>query len=320
MALVVTGRLVPLDRADPSADFTGRIYLGDDGTVDRIVKGNGAAPAGFDHAPTVDVGDALVAARLDRPPQSPRLQHVAAVVGAVADDAVSPSQLLAHRADATTPSITLAVVPCSPNAEPEALAGVCAGRAPSSAARRRSRDGRARTASRRTSSCATSTTRRWARTSHNLIFTSVSNQDTAGVSAKMAQASDHDVGFVYHCAEGQPGSVVASEFVDAANAGCLREERSSPSTATRIARRTGSAGPRTKAGAVAWSPFSNSVALRGRPTDITAARAAERARSVSAPTGGHPGTKHVLGEIKVAKIVSGTNQPRFAATRTSSRW
>lgn len=60
MALVIAGRIVPLDRADPDAVFTGRVFLDDSGTIERVTAGNAPSPSGFAGAPVVDVGDAVV--------------------------------------------------------------------------------------------------------------------------------------------------------------------------------------------------------------------------------------------------------------------
>ena len=60
MALVIAGRIVPMSSTDPSAVFSGRIYLGDDGFVEAVTAGDAAAPAGFAGAPVVDAGDAFV--------------------------------------------------------------------------------------------------------------------------------------------------------------------------------------------------------------------------------------------------------------------
>ena len=60
MSLVIAGRIVPLDRADPDAEFKGRVYIDDSGVVERISQGSAPAPAGFTNAPMIDVGDAFV--------------------------------------------------------------------------------------------------------------------------------------------------------------------------------------------------------------------------------------------------------------------
>jgi len=60
MALVIRGQIVTMSKADPSAVFTGRIYLSDDGVVEAVTAGNGSPTPGFTNAPLVDAGDALV--------------------------------------------------------------------------------------------------------------------------------------------------------------------------------------------------------------------------------------------------------------------
>ena len=60
MALVLTGRIVPLDAADPDAVFAGRVFIDDQGTIEAVTRGNVTGPTGFTTAPTIDVGDAFV--------------------------------------------------------------------------------------------------------------------------------------------------------------------------------------------------------------------------------------------------------------------
>jgi 5-methylthioadenosine/S-adenosylhomocysteine deaminase len=108
-------------------------------------------------------------------------------------------------------------------------------------------------------------------------------------------------GFIYHCSEGQPGSVVAQEFTDAASAGCLSK--------TFIGIHCNAVPdadwvrwPSAAAGAVVWSPFSN-LWLYGSTTNIPRASA----QGVTICLGsdwGPSGTKHVLAEVKVARIVA----------------
>lgn len=56
MALIITGRIVPIDRNDPDAVFKGRGFIDDSGTVERVTKDNAPAPTGFSNARKVDVG------------------------------------------------------------------------------------------------------------------------------------------------------------------------------------------------------------------------------------------------------------------------
>src|SRR5258708_13511295 len=116
-----------------------------------------------------------------------------------------------------------------------------------------------------------------------------------------AQLMSRGAGFVYHCSEGQPGSVAAREFTDVANAGCL-EKKLVAIHWNAVADSDWQRWQASEAGAVVWSPFSN-LWLYGSTTNIPAVRK----QGVSICLGsdwGPSGTKHVLGEIKVAKLVS----------------
>ncbi len=105
--------------------------------------------------------------------------------------------------------------------------------------------------------------------------------------------------FIYHCAEGQPGSIVAREYTAVGQAGCLQGRL--------IAIHTNALGPDaygawTTPGTIVWSPFSN-LWLYGTTTDIPAARA-RRIRVCLGSDWGPSGTRNVLGELKVAQLVS----------------
>jgi hypothetical protein len=137
-------------------------------------------------------------------------------------------------------------------------------------------------------------------TSRNLIYTSALTQKPLRL-AEMAQLIGRGAGFIYHCAEGQPGSIVAREFTDVANAGCLLKTFIGIHC-NAVADTDWGRWPQNVAGAVVWSPFSN-LWLYGTTTNLPAARH----RDVSLCLGsdwGPSGTKHVLAELKVAKIVS----------------
>jgi hypothetical protein len=65
MSLVLVGRVVPLSRdghvaAKESASFQGRVWIGDDGRIEAVTRGSKKGPAGFNGAPTVDVGSNLI--------------------------------------------------------------------------------------------------------------------------------------------------------------------------------------------------------------------------------------------------------------------
>jgi cytosine/adenosine deaminase-related metal-dependent hydrolase len=296
MALVIAGRIVPMNRTDPAAVFAGRVYLGDDGFVEAVMTANAAVPTGFANAPVVNAGDAFVLPGLIdlhnhlgynalplwiEPTQTkPFLHHN--------DWPTKPS----YKPDITWPAWVLA------KADPEALLAYVQARAlvggttaiqgwPSfnrlpQIVVRDIDDEEAGT------------------TNRNLIYTSVITETPAEL-IRTAKLMNHGAGFIYHCAEGQPGSVVAHEFIDAANAGCLEKTL----VAIHCNAVADSDWPRwqlAKAGAVAWSPFSN-LWLYGKTTNVPAAQK----QGISICLGsdwGPSGTKHVLGEVKVAKLVS----------------
>ena len=296
MALVIRGRVVPMSKADPSAVFTGRVYLGDDGTVEAVTSGSSNPPPGFANAAEVNAGDALVIPGIidlhnhlgynalplwaEPAQKKPFLHHN--------DWTDAPT----YKAKISWPAWVLA------KAAPEALlayiqiraliGGTTAiqgwpafNRAPQMVLRDID-DEKAGT------------------TNRNLIYTSALTEKPLQL-AQTAQRMAGGAGFIYHCSEGQVGSVVAREFSDAANAGCLVRTFIGIHC-NAVADADWKRWQQTDAGAVVWSPFSN-LWLYGSTTNIPAARA----REVSICLGsdwGPSGTKHVLAELKVAKIVS----------------
>jgi 5-methylthioadenosine/S-adenosylhomocysteine deaminase len=299
MALVLAGRIVPLTEHDPSAVFRGRVWLGDEGTIDAVTKANAKGPVGFADAPTVDVGDALVL-----PGLIDLHNHLGYNTLPLWSEPSQATPFRHHNSWPTAPTYTPTITWPAwvvAHSEPEALLAYVQTRAlVGGTTAIQGWPGASREVNvvmRNIDSEKVGTT------NPNLIYTSVVTKTPLEL-GEMAQAIGHDVGFIYHCAEGQPGSVVESEFVDAANAGCLRKtfigihcNALAPADWTRWAK--------NQAGAVVWSPFSN-LWLYGSTADITAARA----RGVPICLGsdwGPSGTKHVLGEMKVAKIVNGAN-------------
>lgn len=294
MALVIAGRIVPMSSSDPSAVFAGRIYLGDDGFVDAVTAGNAPGPSGFASAPVLDAGDSFVI-----PGLIDLHNHLGYNALPLWAEPAQKKPFLHHNdwTDAPTyrskigwPAWVLA------KAEPEAMlayvqtralvGGTTAiqgwpafNRAPQMILRNID-DEKAGT------------------TSHNLFFTSTLTEQPLQL-AHTAQLMSRGAGFIYHCSEGQPGSVVAREFKDVASAGCL--------TKTLVAIHCNAVADLdwerwqpSDAGAVVWSPFSN-LWLYGTTTNILAARK----RGVSICLGsdwGPSGTKHVLAELKVAKL------------------
>jgi hypothetical protein len=132
----------------------------------------------------------------------------------------------------------------------------------------------------------------------NLIYASVLTMKTAALADRANKMRNGSV-FIYHCSEGRRGSIVAREFTDAEQAGCLRPEF--------VAVHTNAVDPQwyqdwRTPGAVAWSPFSN-LWLYGQTADVPAARAA----GVSVCLGSDwapSGSKQIQGELKSARLTA----------------
>jgi cytosine/adenosine deaminase-related metal-dependent hydrolase len=301
VALVIRGRLVPM-ASDPQvapdqlASFRGRVWVGDDGVIQAVTKGTKAGPPGFEAAPVVDVGGALVLPGLvdlhnhlayntlglwvEPAQQAPFRHHndwtdaptyAASITWpAAAFVAAAPEELLAY-------------------VEAKAIVGgvtTIQGSPPKS----RPRDGwLVRNAEDET----------WGTGNRNLVYASALTLPPATL-ADRANNMRNGSSFIYHCAEGQVGSVVAKEFHAASLAGCLQDRF--------VAVHCNAVDPgvfaawRANAGALAWSPFSN-LWLYGTTTDVPAALA-EGLTVCLGSDWGPSGTKNVLGELKVARIVA----------------
>ena len=296
MALVIAGRIVPLDRADPDAVFKGRVFLDDSGSIERVTAGNALAPTGFTNAPVVNVGDAFVLPGIidlhnhigynalplwSEPKQTTAFVHHDSWTRAASyQSSISwPANVLVQAA----PEALLAYI------QLRALVGGTTAIQGWPAANRKHvqvlRNIDDETAG---------------KNNHNLIYTSALTKKPLEL-GKIAQAQMQGAGFIYHCAEGQAGSLVAREFIDAANAGCLGK------TFIGIHCNAVTAADwqhwaKNKAGAIAWSPFSN-LWLYGTTTDIATARAQEVSICLGSDWG-PSGTKNVQGEMKVAKLAS----------------
>ena len=279
MALVIAGRIVPLDPADPDAVFKGVSIWTTTGRSTASRRGTGARRPASATAPVVDVGDAFVLPGSDRPPQPHRLQHAAAVGGAQAEDRLcAPRQLDAGGDAIRRRSAGLPMPWCRRSPKRCWRTSSCARWW---AGRRRSRAGR-RANREHVQVLRNIDDETPARRDHNRIYTSALTKKPLEL-AKIAQAMTSGAGFIYHCAEGQVGSLVAREFVDAANAGCLeRDVHRHPlqrDRGRRLAAMGQQQGRRGRLVAVLQS-----VALRhARPTSPPPRRRASR--SVSGPTG-----------------------------------
>ena len=188
MTLVLSGRVVPLDDDDPSAAFTGRVFVGDDGTIEAVTKGNGATPAGFASAATVDVGNNIV-----MPGLIDLHNHLGYNTLPLWSEPsqVEPAALLAYVQARALAGGTTAIQgwPAANRKVGQALRNVDDEAAGSN--------------------------------DENLIYTAVVTTNPLQLS-QMAQKVNKGTGFIYHCAEGKRDSVVRDEFIDAANVGCLQ--------------------------------------------------------------------------------------------------
>jgi 5-methylthioadenosine/S-adenosylhomocysteine deaminase len=301
VALVIRGRLVPMASdpqvaADQPARFRGRVWIDDDGVVQAVTRGTKAGPAGFEAAPVVDVGSSLVFPGLvdlhnhlayntltlwvEPAQQAPFRHHndwtdaptyAAAVTWpAAALVAAAPEELLAY-------------------VEAKAIVGgvtTIQGSPPKS----RPRDGwLVRNAEDET----------WGTGNRNLVYASALTLPPAAL-ADRANSMRAGSSFIYHCAEGQVGTVVAKEFHAANLAGCLQDRF--VAVHCNAVGQEAFAAWRANAGAVAWSPFSN-LWLYGTTTDVPAA-VREGLTVCLGSDWGPSGTKNVLGELKVARIVA----------------
>jgi cytosine/adenosine deaminase-related metal-dependent hydrolase len=295
MALVLVGRVVALDPTNVGAVSKGRVFIGDDGLVHAVADMTGAAPAGFAAAPVVDVGDAYVMPGLidlhnhlgyntlplwTEPKQKKAFLHHDTWTNAAT-----------YRSAISWPAWILA------NADPEALLAYVQARAlvggttaiqgwP--------------TANREHDQILRNIDSEKSGTSKDLVLTSALTK-TPPELARVAQAESHGTGFIYHCAEGQQGTLVVREFTDAANAGCLRNVFIGIHC-TSLSAADWTRWSAADAGGLVWSPFSN-LWLYGQTTLVPNA-IAQKVTVCLGSDWGPSGTKHVLGELKVAKVTS----------------
>lgn len=134
----------------------------------------------------------------------------------------------------------------------------------------------------------------------DLIYTSVVTKTPDALTTAVRRMVDGS-GFIYHCAEGQRGSRVRSDYTNVRQAdGLLPTFIAVHGCAVDAAE--WAKWDRTNAGGVVWSPLSNLVLYR----DTTLIDDA-RAQGVTVCLGsdwGPSGTKNLLGEMKVARIAA----------------
>jgi len=304
MALVVAGTIAPMVRGAEQDVFAGRVWLADDGTVAAVTDGNAAGPAGFDGAPTVDVGAAVIYPGLvdlhshlgyntlplwSDPGQTTAYQHHDSWPGepTYKPDVSWPAWTLAARA----PEALLAYV------QVRALAGGTTSIQgwPSTS----------RPASNRLVRCVDA--------DHvgplaDPIRVYTLTLDAAELGSRRDAMQAGSI-FIYHCAEGKPDSIVRREFTDLDAQGCLQQRmvtiHATALVAADFARwrtRAHDVSPSAPFGTVVWSPFSN-LWLYGVTTDVAAARAAGLTVCLGTDWG-PSGTHNLLGEVKVARLHS----------------
>jgi len=218
MALIVKGRVAPLDPADPDASFAGRVFLTDDGRVAAVKPAGQGVPAGFGAAREVDAGGAFV---------YPGLIDLHSHIGyATLPLWTEPSQTTpfrhhndwtdepSYKPEITWPSYLVA------SGAPEALLVYAQVRALAGG---------------------TTAIQGWPSRNRNPVNALIRNVDDEDLGTgdrnlvktstltldddELRNRADHldaDHGFIYHCAEGRAGSVVAREFEDVALTNCLR--------------------------------------------------------------------------------------------------
>ncbi|MEV0155744.1 amidohydrolase family protein [Micromonospora sp. NPDC050686] len=300
MALVIAGRVVPMTcdptvAADTSASFRGRVWIGDDGMITAVTRSRQPGPAGFDTAPVVDVGTSLVL-----PGLIDLHNHLAYNTLPLWSEPTQRTPFAHHdswtRARSYAASVTWpahAFVTAAPQellayAETKAIIGGTTS-VQGSPPKNRPRDGwLVRNVEDET----------WGTRNRNLVYASTLTMTPTALAERANRMRAGSL-FIYHCAEGQPGTIAAAEFRDAAAAGCLQPRF--------VAVHCNAVDPTvftewTEQGAVVWSPLSN-LWLYGTTTDVPAARNAGVPVCLGsdwAPSG----SKHILGELKVARIVA----------------
>jgi 5-methylthioadenosine/S-adenosylhomocysteine deaminase len=306
MALVIRGRLVPLQRDDPSAVFKGSVYIDDDGRIEAVAPSRRKALAGYEHAPVVEGGDALVF-----PGLIDLHNHLAYNTLGLWTDETRAEPFVDHttwpRRKSYAPDITwpaYAFIMAAPEellafAEIKAIIGGTTS-IQGSPPKNRPRDGTlVRNIEDET----------WGvKGGANVIYASALTAKAPDLQDRANKMRDGSL-FIYHCAEGQRGSAVAAEYTSARQAGCLQNHfiaihcNSIDPGGFGQWKTTGRGAAKAK-GAVVWSPFSNTW-LYGRGATTAIDRVLNNDITLCIGSDWAPsGTKHVLGEVKVARIVA----------------
>jgi cytosine/adenosine deaminase-related metal-dependent hydrolase len=303
MALVLVGKVAPMARGREVETFTGRVWIGDDGLVEKVTRRGQAAPSGFAEAPVVDVGDAVIyPGFVDL---HSHLGYNSLPLWAEPDEpapylhrGIWPGRAT-YKPEVSWPAWTLmelATETMYAYVQVRALAG-------------------GTTAIQGWPSASRPPTNRLVRpvdddvvgTRADPVSVSVVTLDRSQLRARrdLLRAG---TSFIYHLSEGQRGSNVAKEFGDVSRSGCLQAgliaiHANALDPAMFATWRDKARPTRSRpAGTIVWSPFSN-LWLYGTSTLVPDAVAAK----VNVALGtdwGPSGTKNLLGEIKVARLWS----------------
>jgi cytosine/adenosine deaminase-related metal-dependent hydrolase len=144
--------------------------------------------------------------------------------------------------------------------------------------------------------------------SSNLVRCAAIQQPTAELRTTARSMRDRGGVLIYHVAEGKTGTIVHDEFKELRDTGCLRPGligvHATALTADdfRLWQSRVTDLNADQEGTVVWSPFSN-LWLYHQTTDVLAARA-QKLRITLGSDWSPSGTKHVLGELKVADILN----------------
>lgn len=298
MALVLRGTVATFDATHRVLD-RGAVYVGDDGRLAAVAPAGEAAPAGFDGARRIDTGGVIYPGLIDLH------NHIAYDTLPLWEAAGVPYQhhnswtreehLPDYGSSVTWPSRVLgqaAAEALIKYVEVKALVGG--------------------TTAIQGAPHVTRPVTGWLirivdierlPAGKDVVMSAVIQKEVADLQADGKKLDGSRV-YIYHLAEGVPGSIVHNEFDDLGNALCLRpgligvhatalsgaDFKAWQAAVTAI-------DPAERA-TVVWSPFSN-LFLYHRTTDVVAADA-HGVRLALGADWAPSGTKHVLGELKVA--------------------
>jgi cytosine/adenosine deaminase-related metal-dependent hydrolase len=302
VSLVISGRIVPLtqDTSVASSEkeaFKGKVWIGDDGRVERVTRGSAAGPStGFSKATVVDVGNNLVV-----PGFVDLHSHLAYAALPLWTQPGRTEPFLHHdswpsastyASDITWPAY--AFIEAAPHellayAEVRALVGGTTS-IQGSPPKNRPLDGWiVRNVEDETFGGSLKS---------NRVLSSTLTLKPEVLATRAAQMKNGAT-FIYHCAEGQVNSLVEREYQSVRKCGCLQRGFIAIHT---NALNPGDYASWTDPGAIVWSPFSN-LWLYGSTTDVPTALASNIPVCVGSDWG-PSGTRNVLGEVKVASLVN----------------